>query len=371
MSEPQHPGTRLRAMLEERGWTQRDLVFVLGCAPKTISQIINGRGGVSPAMSKALGAVFEVPPNFFAEAQMSFDLACADDPDPAMTARALVQKSYPIREMMKRGWIDDDPDNVSAGLSSLFGESGMSAELNLPHAARKTDYAAEIPPAQLAWIFRVRQVAKAITVPRFSAQKLRSAIERMRDLLIEPEEARHAPKMLHDCGVRLVVVETLPGAKIDGVCLWLSDTAPVIGMSLRHDRLDNFWFVIRHEIEHVLRGDGKATAVGMVDAALDGEDAGDAADKPPHEIIADAAAADFCVPEPKRSSFLRRKAPFYYERDLIAFAKVNQIHPGLIVGQIQRATGRWGYLKKYQVPIRPHVLPNAIVDGFGQSVPLI
>ncbi|KAI1694314.1 hypothetical protein Ddc_22202 [Ditylenchus destructor] len=52
-------------------------------------------------------------------------------------------------------------------------------------------------------------------------------------------------------------VEALSGSKIDGACFWLDAHKPVIGMTLRFDRIDNFWFVLRHEIEHVLREDGR------------------------------------------------------------------------------------------------------------------
>ncbi len=67
------------------------------------------------------------------------------------------------------------------------------------------------------------------------------------------------PRILAECGVRLIIVEGLPNAKIDGVCFWLDKVSPVIGLSLRFDQIDNFWFVIRHEIEHVLNKDGQDT----------------------------------------------------------------------------------------------------------------
>ena len=70
--------------------------------------------------------------------------------------------------------------------------------------------------------------------------------------------------LLWTCGVRLIFVEALPGSKIDGVCVWLGDQ-PVIGITLRLDRLDNFCFVLRHEIEHVLRGDGREESFSPVD----------------------------------------------------------------------------------------------------------
>ena len=93
-----------------------------------------------------------------------------------------------------------------------------------PHAAKKTSYEEkEIPPAQLAWLFRVRQIAKSIAAPKYSEQRLLAAVPRLRELLVAPEEARSAPRILAQCGVRFVVVETLPQAKIDGVCFWAAE----------------------------------------------------------------------------------------------------------------------------------------------------
>ena len=72
------------------------------------------------------------------------------------------------------------------------------------------------------------------------------------------------PKILAECGIRYVVVEKLPRARIDGACFWI-DGAPVIGMALQRDMIDNFWFVLRHEIEHVLQRDGQHAEVIAAD----------------------------------------------------------------------------------------------------------
>ena len=39
--------------------------------------------------------------------------------------------------------------------------------------------------------------------------------------------------------------------EVDGAA-FLVDDGPVIGMTLRRDRLDNFWFTLLHEIAHVV-----------------------------------------------------------------------------------------------------------------------
>jgi HTH-type transcriptional regulator/antitoxin HigA len=169
-----------------------------------------------------------------------------------------------------------------------------------------------------------------------------------------------------ECGVRFVVVEKLPGAKIDGVCFWLEDS-PVIGMSMQHDRIDNFWFVLRHEIEHVLQKHGQEKE--KIDFDLDSEGSS-LCSIDDEERIANQAAADFCAPADRLNSFMARKHPFYYEKDVVAFARVVQRHPGIVVGQIRRKLNRYDYLTRYLVKVRQYVLPGAIADGWGQVVPV-
>ena len=139
----------------------------------------------------------------------------------------------------------------------------------------------------------------------------------------------------------------------------------VIGMSLQHDRIDNFWFVLRHEIEHVLRGHGREEE--MIDTDLDKAPDGSTSED---ELIANSAAADFCAPKDKLDSFLMRKHPFYYEKDVVAFARVHNRHPGVVIGQIRRRLGRYDYLTRYLVKVRQFVLPGSIADGWGQVVPV-
>lgn len=370
MAEILHPGKHLARELQARGWSQTDLTFVLGANHKTVNQIVTGKQGISPAMSKALGRAFGLPLDHFAALQRAYDLASAADPDPAILLRGQMLSRYPIREMTRRGWIRSSAaENLGAELARFF-EVGDPIDVPyLAHAAKKTSYEeTDIPPAQLAWLFRVRQIAKSIPVPRYSESKFTQAVADMRSLLTAPEEARHVPRVLAECGVRFVIVEALPQSKIDGVCFWLNSSSPVIGMTTRFDRIDNFWFVLRHECEHVLRKHGREKPQGMMDADLGYEQSSGSQSE--EESTANQAASDFCVPTEKMQSFILRKNPFFYEKDVLAFAKVNGIHPGLPVGQVQRHTGRYDYLRKYQVKIREFVLPSAIVDGWDRPLHL-
>lgn len=358
-----HPGHFIREELEAREWSQRDLAYILGTPEQAVNLIVSGKRGISPEMAKALGLAFDVHPDFFANLQRAYDMSRARDPDPSVARRARLQTAYPVREMIKRGWLEDtDAAMLEIQMARFFEVSSASDIPHMAHAARKAHYE-ETPAPQLAWLFRVRQIARGMAVPRYSERALREALQRLRAMLIDPEEARHVPRVLAECGVRYVVVEGLPNAKIDGVCFWLDKHSPVIGMSLRFDRVDNFWFVLRHEIEHVLQRHGQDEEI--IDSEINTADDDDSI--PPEEKVANAAAGEFCIPAAELTSFIARKEPFFAERDVVGFARRLKIHPGIVVGQIQKRTKRWDFLRRYLVKIRQHVLPSAIVDGWGQS----
>ena len=108
----------------------------------------------------------------------------------------------------------------------------------------------------------------------------------------------------------------------------------------------------------------------MVDAELEGDRAGTGPDITEDERVANAAAAEFCVPHDQLQRFIDRKSPFFPERDIVGFARTLQLHPGLIAGQLQHNTGRYDRFRKHLVKIRSVVAPNATVDGWGDVAPV-
>lgn len=375
MSEFKIPGQLIQHLLNERAWTQRILSIVLDADETGINKIIAGKRPVDAKMALALSELFNVEPERFLELQQAYDLAQArflSQPDPARENRAHLFGSLPITEMIKRGWLDvEDVKNVpkvETALAKFFGVSSPQEIEILPHAAKKTNVADDVTPAQLAWLYRVKQMASEMLVSKYSTATVKTAVEKMRPLLASSEGVRKVPRILAECGIRYVIVESLPGVKIDGVCLWLDSNSPVIGMSLRYDRIDNFWFVLRHELEHVLNNHGREAV--MMDAELEGDRAGVGDNIPEEERIANQAGAEFCVPKKSLESFVARKAPFFAERDIIGFARTLQIHPGLVAGQLQRRIDRYDRFRNHLVKIRSIVAPNAMVDGWGDVAPV-
>ena len=363
------PGQLIEALLHERGWSQRILAAVLAMSESTLNKLISGKQAVSAEIAIALEEVFEVDAARFLALQQAYDLARArivNRPNPVRAKRAQLFADFPVAELIQRRWINvesvRDLDAVDSALIQFFDGQDPNEVVTTPHSAKKTSAGEHPSPAQLAWLYRVRQIARELLVPRYDQAAARAAIPRLKMLLSAPEEARHAPRILQECGIRLVIVEGLKSSKIDGVCTWLDQHSPVIGMTLRFDRMDNFWFVLRHELEHVLQGHG------MHEPSLDVDIGADVVDE--EEKVANTVASDFCALKDRVESFIKRKAPIFPERDFLGLAKVLGVHPALVAGQIQFKTGRYDLFRSHLVKIRDRVLPSAIVDGWGDVAPV-
>lgn len=362
------PGEFLRDELDERNWTQTEFAEIIGRPTRLVNEIIAGKRAITPETAREFSAALNTSAQFWMNLETSYRLSRASPVSEYITHSARLREQFPVREMIRRGWIEhsENLDVLESRLLGFFNLENLEQEINFKHAARR-NHAEELSQIQIAWLFRVRQIASALSVPKYSNKALRSALGDLELLMEEPEEIRHAPRILADAGVRLVIVEPVPSSKIEGVCFWINnDSAPVIGLSMRYERIDNFWFNLRHEIEHVLNEDGKGTFIVDETDDLSGAD-----DLPEAERIANEAAADFCVPQQRMNDFIARLDPVYSTERLIGFARMMNRHPGIVVGQLQKKTRRWDLFRKFQVKIRQIIVQTALTDGYGRSVPAV
>lgn len=367
-----HPGEIIIDELGARGWSQSDLAFILDMSPQQLNNLLSGKVGISNDLAVALGDAFDMPAEFFANLQKIYDLSRAKKPDPGVKTRASWLAVFPVREMIKRGWIEEtEPDLLDLQMMRFF-EKNRTEDIPFvgngiitAHAAKKSSYD-RTTPIQYAWLHRVKKIAQAMDCPLYSEHKLRGSLPTIRAHMMDLDDLIEIPEILRKCGVRLVLVEALHGSKIDGVCVWV-DGQPVIGMSLRMDRLDNFCFVLRHECEHVLLGHGAAETFSPVDE-FDGEYEGNG-ELPNEEILANAASGEFCVPRQQLNSFILRKSPFISESDVLSFSAKLEIHPAIVIGQIQNKTKKYAWLRKYQTGIRQYLMDWKHKDGWGFPAP--
>lgn len=370
IAEAFHPGEYLSDELEARGWSQVEFAQIIGRPARLVNEIVNKKRGITPATAKELAAALGTSAQYWMNLDSFYQLWKTDPVAPGVYRQAKMRSRFPVREMVLRSWLEDseNPQVLESRLLRFFEIGSLDEEPRHSYAAKQSGDTGHLTPIQAAWLYRVKHIADSMQVPRFSEKRLRNAVEELKALREAPEEIRRVPEILSACGVRFVIVEPFPSSKIDGVCLWLNAASPVIGMTLRFDRIDNFWFVLRHEIEHVLNGDGKDAAI--VDSDLAKEGAPVNKDISREESLANAAAEDFCTPAKELIDFIARVGPLYYRTKVVAFARRLHLHPGLVVGQLQRRTGRYELFRPLLVPIRSFITPVAMADGYGHAFPV-
>ena len=355
------PGEFLADELEARGWTQTEFAEIIGRPQKLVNDIINAKRSVTPETAADFAAALGASAQFWMNLETSWQLSKVSPHDDSIARAAKLRERFPVREICKRGWIKPgkSASELEHNVLQFFGLDTVKSPIEFRHAARR-NYKRDVTAHQWAWILRVNQLATALQVPPFSGATLRAKIPELERLMIEPEEIRHVPRILLACGVRFVIVEPIPGSEIQGVCFWINDNkSPVIGLALKGDQIDKFWFDLWHEIEHVLNGDGKD---GLI---IDDFDESKTAADDEIEINANRSAASHCVPLGAMRDFILRHDPMFSEKSMLGFARIVKRHPEIVAGQIQRRTGRWDLFKKHQPKIRHIITQTALTDGYG------
>jgi HTH-type transcriptional regulator/antitoxin HigA len=363
------PGEFLREELEARGWSQQDLADILGRTPTVVSQVLTGKREIAPELAKDLGAAFGVDPQFFMNLESAYRLFLAEQADTAVARRAHLYSRVPIKEMIKRHWIEP-----SDSIEVL--EKRVTDFLAVPCAraayARKSTSYYTFNPSVEAWVCRAARLAKAVSVTgQFSDTAARAALEKLRKLMSHAEEVRNVPRILAESGIRFLIVEHLPQTRIDGATFWLNEQSPVIVLSLRYDRLDWFWHTLLHEMDHAIKRHGLSEEDDIpIDIALVGEDAVRPEERPQREKDADTFAANFSINKPDLDGFIARVRPLYSKEKIKGFAMLRGIHPAIVVGQLQfRREIPYSHSRELLSKVRPIVTASALTDGWGQELP--
>lgn len=366
MDDALMPGTVIKQELETRGWEQQDLAFIMGRQPSEISALILGKKSINPEIAHELATSLGRGAQYWLNLEAAYSLTKVEFNESEVSKRLKLYESYPIREMMKRGWIEpsDDIDLLKKRVCEFLGIDSIDEKPQLKHATRKSVPDIDTTPAQDAWIVRVRQLARYVPAIKFTDRACNEALEKLRLLLKDPEEVRHAPRILSEAGIRFVLVEALPSTCIDGVCTWLDRHSPVIGVSQRLDRIDGFWFTLLHEMHHVKHHAGQDNPI--LDVNLVGEDAKFISDKPEMERLADEFAANFSIKKSDLDNFIARIRPLYSKQRVKAFAARMMVHPGIVVGQLQhRGEIPYSHQREMLVKVRQLLTESVLTDGWG------
>ncbi len=363
------PGYFIKRELDARNWSQVDLADIIQRPLQLVNEIIAGKRSITPETALGLSQAFDTGPQYWLNLQSAYDLSKAGHTDPGVALRARLYAKAPVKEMAKRGWIASviDAGALEASLLQFFDLKTLEDEPSFwGHAARKSTSYFETTPGQLAWLFQARHVARDLEVSgSFSAKALDAALSELQRLLEVPTDVARVPEILSRAGIRCVVVEPLPQIRIDGACFWLAADKPCIAMSLRYDRIDYFWYTLMHELGHVFARDGWQGEGEPLDMDLVGQQAATSESKPPFEQNADQFAVSQLVPQDELANFIARSRPHYSRAKILAFAQRFNVHPGIVVGQLQhRHEILYSHSRDLLVKVRNLITGVARTDGW-------
>ena len=312
------PIEAIKFYMEQRDLTPRDLIPFIGSRSK-VSEVLSRKRPLTLPMIRALQEGLGIP------------------------AKVLIQEStpsgdidwgaFPIREMITRGWLKGDKkDGVGQPqklLASFFAPMGsLDALALLPRASHLRSGKEMNRHALLAWACRIYRLASASPPPtRYKTNAIDfDFIRTIGKLSVAVDGPLQARKQLKQVGISLIVEPHLAETYLDAAALIISKQNPVIGLTLRHDRLDNFWFSLAHELAHLtlhLKGELQATFDDL-DVVSQGD---------PREVEADEMAGEALIP---RDLWLQSPAHLIPSPEA-AFDLAEQlaIHPAIVAGRIR------------------------------------
>ncbi len=318
------PIEAIKFRMEQMDLTPRDLVPLIGSRSK-VSEVLSGKRPLTLSMVRALHKGLGVPAKALLQEQLL----------PGFDEDTIEWERFPIREMVARGWIKErvyDPRRQAgevmrrflAPLGSDWAPIALYKQTHYVRSARRMD-----AYALAAWKARVcLRALKDHVSGEFKPEVItHEFMHELAHLSVLGDGPRHVGEYLANVGVCFVIEPHLPETYIDGAAILVKGDRPIVALTLRHDRVDNFWFVLMHELAHVSRH----LSCGSINAFYDDLDVDDSTNAQERE--ADEIAGEALIPEKEwnRSPARNLRTP----EAVSHLANKLRIHPAIVAGRIR------------------------------------
>jgi HTH-type transcriptional regulator / antitoxin HigA len=323
------PIDAIRFRMEEKGLRQKDLAPFLG-GRNRVSEVLAGKRPLTVSAIRALSDALHIPTDLLIREP---DAVYGDEDEADDVSLPLLAKS---------GWFSDEEvsrlttgDIVQRYLKPKHGPLYLKQTLTFGSTPKTNKTNLRL------WVARVRELAEKTKRDRgiWRSDTLNEQfLVYVTKLSWADSGPRLAREFLAEKGIALVVLPALPHTRLDGAAMRGTDGAPIIGLTLRHDRLDNFWFTLLHELVHAWKH------ITEADIAITDEDVQDEQDDDIKETEANSLAREVFIPrsEWKRSeAFLR---PSF--ESVIALADKRHISPAVVAGRLRREKASYSMLSK-------------------------
>ncbi|MDP1715774.1 MAG: ImmA/IrrE family metallo-endopeptidase [Anaerolineales bacterium] len=329
------PVEAIKFRMEQQGLTRKDLEPYIGSQSK-VSEVLNRKRSLSVAMIRALHKGLEIP----AEVLLQTQGRQLEDPK-------YDYRQYPFGVIYKRGYFKgfngtlqdakEYAEELMEKLLAVFQGQTTKKVYCRNSEGQMDEYALE------AWQARVLELASEQDVPPYVSGTLNSEIIRdVVKLSNLSEGPLHAQELLQKRGIPLVVLEHLPRTYLDGACFKSPTGRPVIGITLRHDRLDNFWFTLIHELAHAhLHLENSDMAF------FDDTETGVPESRDPKEREANDFAANLLISAEVWKQWKKEKGNLINKEDIRDFAYRLGISPSIVAGRLRWETGEYKYYSQF------------------------
>jgi len=243
------PIEAIRFRMEQMGMKPKDLIPFIGSRSK-VSEVLSRQRPLSITMIRKLHKELGIPADVLLNEEGSKFFKCDADVE---------WEKFPLAEMVKREWFPNfkgtlaqakqKTETLISGWAASVGCESLQPTLLRQHvrAGGESD-----DHALAAWRIRVSLLAMEQRIPKYQFGTVTP--EFVRDLVrlsFLDDGPILAKEYLLKSGIHFVVERHLPHTHLDGAAIRLPDGSPLVALTLRHDRLDNFWFTLCHELAHI------------------------------------------------------------------------------------------------------------------------
>ena len=320
--------------MDQQQLSKKDLVPYIGSISK-VSEVLARKRSLSLSMIRKLHAGLHIPADVLITGSDDADVDLSEEPQ-------YNYAKFPLQEMWERGHFagfkggikqvkEYAEDLVRKFMRGSIGDGARPALLR----ARLHQSGSRVMDEYALLVWRLCVLRKARSLKLVSQYREGViTLEWLRDLakLSRFETGpRLAREFLADHGIVLVIEPHFKKTYLDGAAM-LDDGRPIVALTLRHDRLDNFWFALMHELVHVQRH-LKPSHLFIADNLDDKT----RSSREEHE--ADQGARDALIPSVEWDKSAVKIT--HSQDDAVALADRLRIDPAIVAGRVRYETGNW------------------------------
>ncbi|MBK5201703.1 MAG: ImmA/IrrE family metallo-endopeptidase [Spirochaetaceae bacterium] len=318
-------------VMDQKGLMRKDLITIIGSQSK-VSEVLNRKRPLSLSMMRNLHTELNIPA----------EILLQNKEKNMVPKKQFLYKNYPVAEMFKLGYfpsynkIPQVKDYFEEIMSKLF--SPFADRIPKPIYCKQSNRKSEPNMnALLVWQAHILQHTSFDKIDDFSVDSLDdSFIEELLSFSMLSNGPLLVKDYLQSVGIYFITEKHLPKTYLDGAVFKAPDDKPIVVLSLRNDRIDNFWFTLIHELGHVIKHlyRGPDNQAFFDDTYSSSKECISMVEQEANDF-----AMEHLIPSTKVKISELSDSSFWLPSKIVATAKEIRRSPALLAGRIRYETG--------------------------------